>query len=55
MKGKITMLSRSNFNVFEDAVKLTGRQGQVKIRVIGVRRNCHCIFYVPRPVAVTLL
>ncbi|XP_040401634.1 F-box DNA helicase 1 isoform X1 [Cygnus olor] len=35
MKGKITILSRSNFNVFEDAVRLTGRQGQIKIRVIG--------------------
>uniref|UniRef100_A0A8C3BAB4 F-box DNA helicase 1 n=1 Tax=Cairina moschata TaxID=8855 RepID=A0A8C3BAB4_CAIMO len=39
MKGKITILSRSNFNVFEDAVRLTGRQGQVKIRVIGGLAN----------------
>ncbi|XP_038029132.2 F-box DNA helicase 1 isoform X2 [Anas platyrhynchos] len=39
VKGKITILSRSNFNVFEDAVKLTGRQGQVKIRVIGGLAN----------------
>ncbi|XP_074880654.1 F-box DNA helicase 1 isoform X3 [Buteo buteo] len=35
MKGKITMLSRSNFNVFEDAVKLTGRERLIKIHVIG--------------------
>uniref|UniRef100_A0A8C3PQ51 F-box DNA helicase 1 n=1 Tax=Calidris pygmaea TaxID=425635 RepID=A0A8C3PQ51_9CHAR len=35
MKGKITVLSRSNFNVFEDAVKLTGRERLIKIHVIG--------------------
>ncbi|XP_049669713.1 F-box DNA helicase 1 isoform X3 [Accipiter gentilis] len=35
MKGKITILSRSNFNVFEDAVKLTGRERPIKIHVIG--------------------
>uniref|UniRef100_A0A8B9IR03 F-box DNA helicase 1 n=1 Tax=Anser cygnoides TaxID=8845 RepID=A0A8B9IR03_ANSCY len=35
VEGKITILSRSNFNVFEDAVRLTGRQGRIKIRVIG--------------------
>ncbi|KAM6419458.1 F-box DNA helicase 1 isoform 2-T2 [Pluvialis apricaria] len=35
MEGKITVLSRSNFNVFEDAVKLTGRERLIKIHVIG--------------------
>ncbi|KFQ95070.1 F-box only protein 18, partial [Nipponia nippon] len=35
MEGKITVLSRSNFNVFEDAVKLTGRARPIKIHVIG--------------------
>ncbi|KAM9245636.1 F-box DNA helicase 1 [Leptosomus discolor] len=35
MEGKITVLSRSNFNVFEDAVKLTGRERLTKIHVIG--------------------
>ncbi|KFQ70529.1 F-box only protein 18, partial [Phaethon lepturus] len=35
MEGKITVLSRSNFNVFEDAVKLTGREKPIKIHVIG--------------------
>ncbi|XP_009881281.1 PREDICTED: F-box only protein 18 [Charadrius vociferus] len=35
MEGKITVLSRSNFNVFEDAVKLTGREKLIKIHVIG--------------------
>ncbi|PKK22063.1 F-box protein, helicase, 18, transcript variant X4, partial [Columba livia] len=35
MKGKITILSRSNFNVFEDAVRLTERQRDTKIHVIG--------------------
>ncbi|XP_075283975.1 F-box DNA helicase 1 isoform X2 [Opisthocomus hoazin] len=35
MGGKITVLSRSNFNVFEDAVKLTGRERPIKIHVIG--------------------
>ncbi|KFW04543.1 F-box only protein 18, partial [Fulmarus glacialis] len=35
MEGKITILSRSNFNVFEDAVKLTGRGRPIKIHVIG--------------------
>ncbi|XP_009280941.1 PREDICTED: F-box DNA helicase 1 [Aptenodytes forsteri] len=35
MEGKITILSRSNFNVFEDAVKLTGRERPIKIHVIG--------------------
>ncbi|KFP60644.1 F-box only protein 18, partial [Cariama cristata] len=34
-EGKITLLSRSNFNVFEDAVKLTGRETPIKIHVIG--------------------
>ncbi|XP_069717045.1 F-box DNA helicase 1 [Phaenicophaeus curvirostris] len=33
--GKITLLSRSNFNVFEDAVKLTERERPIKIHVIG--------------------
>ncbi|KFP81626.1 F-box only protein 18, partial [Acanthisitta chloris] len=35
MKGKITILSRSNFSVFEDAVRLTGRERPIKIHVIG--------------------
>ncbi|XP_051468099.1 F-box DNA helicase 1 isoform X2 [Apus apus] len=35
MEGKRASLSRSNFNVFEDAVKLTGRERPVKIHVIG--------------------
>ncbi|XP_074937876.1 F-box DNA helicase 1 isoform X2 [Phalacrocorax aristotelis] len=35
MEGKIAILSRSNFSVFEDAVKLTGRERQIKIHVIG--------------------
>ncbi|KAM7131846.1 F-box DNA helicase 1 isoform 4-T5 [Ciconia maguari] len=35
MEGKITVLSRSNLNVFEDAVKLTGRERPIKIHVIG--------------------
>ncbi|KAM6146940.1 F-box DNA helicase 1 [Phoenicopterus ruber ruber] len=35
MEGKITILSRSNLNVFEDAVRLTGRERQNKIHVIG--------------------
>ncbi|XP_074725748.1 F-box DNA helicase 1 isoform X1 [Strix uralensis] len=35
MEGKITILSRSNFNVFEDAVRLTGRERPIKIHVIG--------------------
>ncbi|XP_074998265.1 F-box DNA helicase 1 isoform X2 [Calonectris borealis] len=35
VEGKITILSRSNFNVFEDAVKLTGRGRPIKIHVIG--------------------
>ncbi|OXB58056.1 hypothetical protein ASZ78_007715 [Callipepla squamata] len=35
MEGKITMLSRSNINVFEDAVKLVGRERQIKIHIIG--------------------
>lgn len=35
MKGKITILSRSNFNVFEDAVRLTERERDTKIHVIG--------------------
>ncbi|XP_032842653.2 F-box DNA helicase 1 isoform X1 [Tyto alba] len=35
MEGKITILSRSNFNVFEDAVNLTGREKAIKIHVIG--------------------
>ncbi|OPJ76421.1 F-box only protein 18 [Patagioenas fasciata monilis] len=35
MKGKITILSRSNFNVFEDAVRLTERKREIKIHVIG--------------------
>ncbi|XP_068805134.1 F-box DNA helicase 1 isoform X3 [Struthio camelus] len=35
MEGKITVLSRSNFNVFEDAVRLTGRERPIKIHVIG--------------------
>ncbi|XP_054668996.1 F-box DNA helicase 1 isoform X2 [Grus americana] len=34
-EGKITILSRSNLNVFEDAVKLTGRERPIKIHVIG--------------------
>ncbi|XP_046762973.1 F-box DNA helicase 1 isoform X4 [Gallus gallus] len=35
MEGKITMLSRSNFTVFEDAAKLAGRERQIKIHIIG--------------------
>ncbi|XP_032304122.1 F-box DNA helicase 1 isoform X5 [Coturnix japonica] len=35
MAGKITMLSRSNFTVFEDAAKLVGRERQIKIHIIG--------------------
>ncbi|OXB70493.1 UNVERIFIED_CONTAM: hypothetical protein H355_005418, partial [Colinus virginianus] len=35
MEGKITMLSRSNISVFEDAVKLVGRERQIKIHIIG--------------------
>ncbi|XP_065599892.1 F-box DNA helicase 1 isoform X2 [Cyrtonyx montezumae] len=35
MEGKITMLSRSNISVFEDAVKLAGRERQIKIHIIG--------------------
>ncbi|XP_063998837.1 F-box DNA helicase 1 [Pogoniulus pusillus] len=35
MEGKVTVLSRSNFNVFENAVRLTGRQRVIKIHVIG--------------------
>uniref|UniRef100_A0A8C0EGN6 F-box DNA helicase 1 n=1 Tax=Bubo bubo TaxID=30461 RepID=A0A8C0EGN6_BUBBB len=35
MEGKITILSRSNFNVFEDAVRLTGRERPIKIHMIG--------------------
>ncbi|XP_014800929.1 PREDICTED: F-box DNA helicase 1 isoform X3 [Calidris pugnax] len=35
MERKITILSRSNFNVFEDAVKLTGRERLIKIHMIG--------------------
>ncbi|XP_009870473.1 PREDICTED: F-box only protein 18-like, partial [Apaloderma vittatum] len=35
MGGKIAILSRSNFSVFEDAVKLTGRGRPIKIHVIG--------------------
>ncbi|XP_062436021.1 F-box DNA helicase 1 isoform X2 [Rhea pennata] len=35
MEGKITVLSRSNFNVFDDAVRLTGRERPIKIHVIG--------------------
>ncbi|XP_040451371.1 F-box DNA helicase 1 isoform X1 [Falco naumanni] len=35
MEGKITVLSRSNFNVFEDAVKLTGKERPIKIHIIG--------------------
>ncbi|XP_067173674.1 F-box DNA helicase 1 isoform X1 [Apteryx mantelli] len=34
-EGKITILSRSNFNVFEDAVRLTGRARPIRIHVIG--------------------
>lgn len=34
-EGMITFLSRSNFNVFEDAVTLTGEDRPVKIHVIG--------------------
>lgn len=47
MKGKITILSRSNFNVFEDAVRLTERERDTKIHVIGVRRNCQRVLHVP--------
>ncbi|KAM6425467.1 F-box DNA helicase 1 [Rhynochetos jubatus] len=35
MEGKITLLSRSNFNVFEDAVKLIGKETPPKIHMIG--------------------
>uniref|UniRef100_A0A672THJ8 F-box DNA helicase 1 n=1 Tax=Strigops habroptila TaxID=2489341 RepID=A0A672THJ8_STRHB len=42
-EGMITFLSRSNFNVFEDAVTLTGEDRPVKIHVIGVRGNCSII------------
>ncbi|XP_068257590.1 F-box DNA helicase 1 isoform X2 [Nyctibius grandis] len=35
MESKITILSRSNFNVFEDAVRLTGRETPIRIHVIG--------------------
>ncbi|KAM9293742.1 F-box DNA helicase 1 isoform 2-T3 [Morus bassanus] len=35
MEGKIAILSRSNFNVFEDAVTLIGREREIKIHVIG--------------------
>uniref|UniRef100_A0A8C9FWE2 F-box DNA helicase 1 n=1 Tax=Pavo cristatus TaxID=9049 RepID=A0A8C9FWE2_PAVCR len=35
MEGKITMLSRNNFTVFEDAAKLAGRERQIKIHIIG--------------------
>ncbi|KGL75878.1 F-box only protein 18, partial [Tinamus guttatus] len=35
VEGKIAILSRSNFSVFEDAVRLTGRERPIKIHVIG--------------------
>ncbi|XP_065531647.1 F-box DNA helicase 1 isoform X4 [Lathamus discolor] len=35
MEEKVTLLSRSNFNVFEDAVALTGKDRPVKIHMIG--------------------
>ncbi|XP_027526026.1 F-box DNA helicase 1 [Corapipo altera] len=35
MEGKITVLSRSNSSVFDDAVKLTGRDRPIPIHVIG--------------------
>ncbi|XP_054255739.1 F-box DNA helicase 1 [Indicator indicator] len=35
VEGKFTVLSRSNFNVFENAVRLTGREREIKIHVIG--------------------
>lgn len=47
MEGQITVLSRSNFNVFEDAMKLTGRERLIKIHVIGVRGRCQCDFHLP--------
>ncbi|KAM9028804.1 F-box DNA helicase 1 isoform 1-T1 [Ara ararauna] len=34
-EGKLTLLSRSNFNVFEDAVALTGKDRPVKVHMIG--------------------
>ena len=49
MEGKITMLSRSNFTVFEDAAKLAGRERQIKIHIIGVRGNCQHILHIPKP------
>lgn len=51
MEGKITMLSRSNFTVFEDAAKLAGRERQIKIHIIGVRENCQHILHIPKPVS----
>ncbi|XP_027527014.1 F-box DNA helicase 1 [Neopelma chrysocephalum] len=35
LEGKITVLSRSNSSVFDDAVKLTGRDRPIPIHVIG--------------------
>uniref|UniRef100_A0A8C7EHL3 F-box DNA helicase 1 n=1 Tax=Nothoprocta perdicaria TaxID=30464 RepID=A0A8C7EHL3_NOTPE len=35
VEGKIAMLSRSNFSVFEDAVRLTERERPINIHVIG--------------------
>uniref|UniRef100_A0A8C2SW47 F-box DNA helicase 1 n=1 Tax=Coturnix japonica TaxID=93934 RepID=A0A8C2SW47_COTJA len=49
MAGKITMLSRSNFTVFEDAAKLVGRERQIKIHIIGVRGNCQHVLHIPKP------
>lgn len=49
-EGKVTLLSRSNFNVFEDAVALTGKDRTVKVHMIGVRGDCQRDFQVPKPV-----
>ncbi|XP_005039073.2 PREDICTED: F-box DNA helicase 1 [Ficedula albicollis] len=35
--GSVALLSRSNLNVFEDAVELSGRDPPAKIHIIGVR------------------
>lgn len=34
--GKIALISRGNLNVFEDAVKITGREQPTRIHLIGV-------------------
>uniref|UniRef100_A0A803V108 F-box DNA helicase 1 n=1 Tax=Ficedula albicollis TaxID=59894 RepID=A0A803V108_FICAL len=43
--GSVALLSRSNLNVFEDAVELSGRDPPAKIHIIGVRPKIWVIFF----------